>query len=177
MTRDQLIGRLSVASGIVIGIVVLVTAGLIALPGLRRAVAPGPQLRSGYQIGQRVDLAPALYSDHPRTAVFIVRHDCAACVSAQPTLASYVDHLQAQKVPVLVVADNRDPAAEAIYARRLGVEQNALVVLDLASLDATYVPSILVVDASGVVRFVRAGSVAELEREPVLRSILEAVRQ
>ena len=176
MTRDQWIGRLALGATVTLGVVVLATIALIAVPGLRSTVASIDAPPSGYRAGDLIDLEPSVYGARPQTLLLFTRHDCAACVSSAPAFRLVVERLRAGGVGVVMVVNPTDRPAELLYAAGVGIGEADLLIVDQQALRLKHVPALVVVDQAGRISYARAGAVSDGTRDGVMRDVLDALR-
>jgi thiol-disulfide isomerase/thioredoxin len=137
------------ATGIVVG-----SVATLAVTGLALYVSAGRLSAPAYATNQRVDLPASLYEGAERTLLLVARSSCGGCQAAKPFLTQLVT--AARRVPgtrvSLIVP--RLSTTENVFASEMGFSPAEVVALDVSRFNLRLVPTILVVDGSGIIRFV-----------------------
>ena len=155
MNIDKVLGRSVLV--VAVGCVALVAVTVVALaePSVRAHLGFGRVTETSYEVGQRIELPPAVYAATPRTLVLFASSRCAVCLRTAPffrTLASQVagrDGLQMQVV--MDAASDADRAEALAYASSIGLDASAVVVRDLRTTRIKRVPTLILVDGNGTV--------------------------
>lgn len=136
------------ATGIAMAAVALLVATFVAL-----YVAAGRVGAPVYAVGQRVDLPPSLYDGASRTLLVMVKTSCGDCQAAKPFLGQLVGELKRvdRSRAALVVMQSGEE--EHAFAREIGLSPAQVVQLDLSRFSVQAVPTVLVVDGTGAIRF------------------------
>jgi hypothetical protein len=156
------------ASGIAGGTiaVLVLTAGALFL-----AVRGGDP----YPIGGTTDLPEALYRSAPLTLVIVSRSSCGACQDAKPFFATLVSELKRARDSQTLLLTEQPAGEERVFAVDVGIPEDHVRSMDLRGLRVRRVPTLLLVDASGGIRFVKEGAPKAAEQEDWLREFRAAV--
>ena len=153
MIRDESLARLATAGTIAC---VLLVAGTVAFSIAHRAY--GAPRAVGYAVGQPVDVPAEAFARADRTVIIFARSSCASCQQMKPARARLTAALATSpSVAVAILAPDADPDGERQFARDIG-RADALWLVEINRLRVTVVPTVLVVDREGIVRFVRTGT-------------------
>jgi hypothetical protein len=76
-----------------------------------------------------------------------------------------------------MVADVTSRQDEALYARELGLDETQLLRLDLKSLQVRRVPTLVVLDRQGIVRFSWEGVPPPAAREKFVQTVTTLITQ
>jgi len=155
---DKLVRRLATGATIVCVALVAVTVLALASPSVRTRLGFRSGRPASYLTGQQVDLPAPVWETSPVTLLIFARSTCSACQRAQSAFTTLVARLAAMpEARVLVVANSRGAHDEAGYARNLGLDDGHLVTVDYGGLRLGVVPTLILVDRRGVVRFASEG--------------------
>jgi len=160
------------ATGIAIGsVAMLVVTAVVLYLSVGRPSGPP------YITGERVDLPVALYDGAPRTLLIVARSACSGCQAAKPFLGQLVTEMRrvAGARVALVVRQSSD--AEQAFATELGVSHDEVVALDLTRFKLRRVPTVLVVDAGGAVRFLHEDAPIASEQDALVARYRDALRR
>lgn len=149
---------------------VVVTAFLLYLSVGRK---PGP----AYTAGDKLDLPSALYDGASRTLLIIARSDCGDCQAAKPLLTQLVREnrrLERSRVALVV---RRSTEAEQAFASDIDVSDSEIVALEFADFRVKRVPTVLVVDGAGMIRFAHENAVPASEHEAFLAQYRDALKR
>jgi thiol-disulfide isomerase/thioredoxin len=172
--RLDLFGRLMVAAAVASLALVTVTAIALARPGWRDAVGMGP--RPAYATRSRIDVPPEVYHSTPFTIVLFARSTCAVCRSSVPFLARLVQEAAASGVAVRLVSSAPVLPAEVAFAQALGLGATELVGVDVRTLRVKQVPTVVLVDRAGDIRYAREGAVPAVDQDELLRTLSSLTR-
>lgn len=152
MTGDVLVRRVSF---VLLGACLLVLA--VTLAGIGRASSDRNGL-TGYRTGEVVDVARDGNggADRPSLLVFL-RSDCAASQMLVASLSELKAALPGG-VEMLAVVSREGADREVAFAEAAGFARAAVVTADFRALRLRVVPSLVLVDGAGVVRFERLGA-------------------
>jgi hypothetical protein len=146
------------ASAITAGCVVLllVTAALLASPAFRARVGFAPP-HAGYDIGQRINLPSSAFGSADRALVLFASADCSACRRAKPFLLDLAKRADGQPATRFVVAmdvsaGEKTRADGVSYVRAIGLADERLMPFDPSTTRVQRLPTVLLVDRSGIVR-------------------------
>jgi hypothetical protein len=160
------------ATGIAAGSVLLVVTTAVAL-----YIAVGRMSAPAYAAGQQVDLPATLYAGAPRTLLVIARSSCGGCQAAKPWLRDLVDEARrAGPVRVALLVEKPEPAEHA-FAREIGVAPEDVVAVELTRFKVRRVPTILLVDGGGAIRFSHEDAPDAPGVAALLATYREALRQ
>jgi hypothetical protein len=126
-----------------------------------------------YSVGQTIDLDPSVYGGAERTLVIFASGACSACQRFKPELSSLVSESQddaGTSVKLVLSVDSADEAADAPFARDLGVAEADIVRMDLRQILLKRVPAVAVVDRQG-----RIGVFHEGEITPGVRTAIRTL--
>lgn len=146
--------RIRQASLLLAGVCLLVV-GLTAT-ALRLAVSD-PDGRTGYVVGDRVDLPADWFEGTDDTLLVFLRSDCAASQAFAVLLPELRSRIP-DRVQVLAVVSDASPAREASFAESAGFERTAVRMADFESLQLRVVPTLVLVDRHGQVKAERLGT-------------------
>jgi hypothetical protein len=159
-TVDLFIRRFSLLTA---GIIVCVVAGsavVARVPSLRTRVLPST-VPQGYQVGELLDVAPAVYNNYDFSVVVFADVNCPACQAAVPFLERFVllaSRTSAGGAAVLMTTSLDEPADSMILRMR---KSGATVLTPsrwkVTKMRLQAVPTMMIVDRKGRVRFVHAG--------------------
>jgi thiol-disulfide isomerase/thioredoxin len=172
--RLGLFGRLTVSAAVASLALVAVTAIVLARPGWRDAVGLGP--RPAYATRSRIDVPPEVYRSSPFTIVLFARSTCAVCRSSVPFLTRLVQEAAASGVAVRLVSSAPVAPAEVAFAQALGLGATQLVGVDVRALRVKQVPTVVLVDRSGDIRYAREGAVPAVDQDELLRTLSSLTR-
>ena len=156
--KSDLVGRIALA--ITVGCLVMVglTVGALATPAGRARMGLAPAPAPSYAVGARIDVPASVYDASPYTVVLFARSDCGVCQQSKPWLAALTTALQRQStVRVVMIASGEHLSDEVQYAADLGIGRDRVVPLAPRALKARLVPSLVLVDRQGVVRYSQEG--------------------
>jgi hypothetical protein len=160
------------ATGVAIGSVatLVVTAAVLFL-AVRRPSDPA------YATGQRVDLPVALYSGAARTLIVVSRSTCGGCQTSKPFLSRLVAEMRrVDRARVALVVEHSSEAEQA-FATEIGVASAEVVELDVTRFKVRRVPTVLVVDAGGAIRFSHEDAPVPGEQDALLARYRDALRR
>jgi hypothetical protein len=128
--------------------------------------------RTGYHVGERVDLPADWFRGDSLTLLVFVRSDCSASRLAVDRLVDARRTLPQGIRLVAVVGDRTD---ELNFALAAGFERSSIRTADFAALRLRRVPSLLLVDSEGVVQIERLGAPASGDYPALLTERPQAV--
>lgn len=180
MTRDELIGRGAAIAALTCVALVAVTAGAVAMPGVRSKLTFVSSPESGYRPGDRPDIPAAKFTERTRTILVFVRPDCVACRKGQSFVRRLVDDSRTRSgIGVRLVGRLQDQAALQQYARQVGLEESDVVTLEREQIKPKTVPTIIVVDSAGHAVYARSGAFpsAAADQKVLFQTVSGLVRQ
>lgn len=155
------------------GLTLAVTGALLFAPDVRGRLSPATP--PAYVPGTVVDVPAETYAARPHTLLIFSRSDCGACLGAVPVLERVVRELRdTGEFEVSLIARLATPEDELAYAERLGIPPSHVFPQDLDSLRVERVPTLLVVDASGSIRFAQEGAPTDEEVRSFVDGVLAA---
>jgi hypothetical protein len=149
---------------------VVVTAAALAKPELRAWLGLESKRAPSYAIGDHVDVPSALYQHAPLTLLLFVRSNCPACQTAKGPATRTAAELRRRGIPTLVIAGGQQPEGESEYVRSLALDASQLVTLDLTKLRVQVVPTFVLVNNSGEVRYTKQGVPSALDEAALIRA-------
>ena len=152
------VGRVAFWATAISVVVVAFTAALVVFPDLRTVFGVGAPRAHGYAVGDRIDLPDTSFSGVDSTMAIFVRGSCAACGSAAPLFRRLVAETRDQGARILFVIGSSAVQRDREFIQQLGAEH--VLELDFGRLRLKSVPTIVVVDREGIIRFVTSGVVA-----------------
>jgi hypothetical protein len=167
---DPLLRR--VATAVTIGCVTVVagSALVMAVPALRQRWSQSPSTSAAYKVGERIDLPPTIHESSPWTVLLFTRAGCGACQTAKPAFASMIDGLRDKSsVRALMVVREGSEAEERDYLRAIGLGDDRLIGVDFRNLRLRRVPTMLLVDRRGEVRYSVEGAPTLLDQAEMIR--------
>jgi thiol-disulfide isomerase/thioredoxin len=173
MSADRAARIVATAAIVTCAIVVGGTVLILVTPAARAAVSDAFEGGQPYETGRPIDLSPAAFQPSSPTTVFFVRSSCGACREAVPIFQTLVREIAGHPSwRALVVTDRRDRNA-ATYAELLGARQADVIQVDFATLRLRRVPTVVVVDGSGLVRFAHEGPPDPSGESTLVAAVLE----
>ena len=144
----------------------------MAMPSVRSSFGLGPApAKPSYVAGQVIDLSADVVGQAPHTLVILFRSDCGACERMKP----YLTRLAARNGPATLrvvavtgVANSPDSVA---FAKAIGIDESRLVTMDLTTLRAQRVPTIILVDRAGRIEAALEGIPSAQDEETLLRRV------
>ena len=158
MRMNDAIGRTALAVAIGCIALVVVTVGVLAMPAARSRLGLAPSKTPAYTVGGRIDVPASVYEATPLTVVIFARDTCAACQRSQVLFAKATADLAAEPsvhVVMMTTAPNR--SGDLDYARAIGLDEHRLIPLDATHLRLKLVPTLVLVDRYGEVRYSHEG--------------------
>ena len=180
MNRDDLIGRGATVFALTCVALVAVTAGAVAMPGVRSRLSFVSSPESGYRPGDTVVMPVAGFSERRMTVLVYVRPDCVACRKGQPFLRRLVTDLESKPgTGVRVIGRLQDNAALRQYAHQVGLEESDALSLGLSLIKPKTVPTLIVVDSTGRTLYARAGAFpsAAADQNVLLHTVSALIHQ
>jgi hypothetical protein len=170
VVRELLIRRAAATATILCVAVVVGSLLLLAMPKWRRALGLATAGGPAYVIGDRIDVPAAFYNSSPLTLLLFTRAECAACQSAKPALVSLIVALrQHDDVRVTMVVSEGTEPAERGYLRELGLADDRLAAAKFTTLRLEHVPTMVLVDRRGDVRYSLEGAPSVVDQAELLR--------
>ena len=170
MERDLLLRRAATAATILCVAVVAGSVLVVAVPEWRRAFRIAEPEGPAYAVGGRIDVPQAAYGSAPLTLLLFARSGCGACQTSKPAFASLIAGLRDNSaVRVALIVREGTQAGEREYVRDLGLEEDGLVGVDFSALRLQRVPTTVLVDRQGEVRYILEGPPSVLDQGEILR--------
>ena len=145
---------------------IAITVAALASPSFRDRLGLGSKEPPAYPRGSQIDLPEDLYSASDLTLFIFIRHDCSACQAAKPAFARIATQLAGASVPVRLVGSSSAEEANATYLAELSLARSQLVSTSLNGHRIHSVPTAVLVDRTGAVRYSFEGApTAAQERE------------
>jgi len=166
---DKFVGQAATAVTVGCVAVVAITVSVLAVPSLRAKLG-FPASPTSYAVGERVDVPAALYQGSSPTLLVFARNSCSACQRGKPVFARVTRELRDQSVNVVVVTSQAHREDEIPYARDLGLDEGHVIGIDLSSLRLKVVPTLVLVDGQGQVRFTSEGVISPTQEQDLLRA-------
>jgi hypothetical protein len=160
------------ATAVTIGCVMVVagSALVMAVPALRDRWGQSPPGNAGYRVGERIDLPATIHQSFPLTLLLFTRAGCGACQAATPAFASLVAGLRDRpSIRTLMIVREGSEPEEREYLRAIGLDEDRLVGVDFRNLRLRRVPTIVLVDRDGKVRYSLEGAPTALKQEELIR--------
>ena len=98
------------------------------------------------------------------------------CRSSVPFLARLVQEAAASGVAVRLVSSAPVSPDELAFAQALGLGATELVGVDVRTLRVKQVPTVVLVDRAGDIRYAREGAVPAVEQDELLRTLSSLTR-
>lgn len=177
MPREVFVGRLGVAVAVVCATALTITAVAIAMPSVRASLGFVPPVPApSYAAGEAADFPASLFEQTPHTLAIFFRSDCGACARMKPFLARLAarDDDSAVRVVAVTGAGNRPDALA--FAKQIGLGESRLVMMDVGKLRLKRVPTIVLMDRSGVIQTALEGIPSSEEEEKLLRTVTSLSR-
>jgi len=160
------------ATGIAIGsLAVLVVTSLLVYWSASRLSEPA------YATGQPIDLPASLYQGASHTLVVVARSSCGGCQAAKPFLGELVAGMRRVAGSRVALVVERSDAVEQAFAREIGIAPGEVVPLDVQRFNVRRVPTVLVVDGAGTIRFSHENAPVAAEQAALLAKYREALRR
>lgn len=169
---DRLLRRVVLGVGVACVTVVGATALVMAVPSFRLQFADLPIEKSGYAVGDTVDVSPDLYANSPSTLLFFALNHCGACQNSRPVLTDVVSAVRGAQVPVAMVTGLGQPQSQDDFARGVGLTASSVHRADLPRLHLRGVPTVLVVNQRGVVLFTHEGTLTAADGAAAIAAAL-----
>lgn len=170
MRGDFFLSRAAVTVTLACVTVVAGSALVLAVPALRQRLNHTPAEGPAYVVGERIDLPPTIHEASPLTLLLFSRAGCGSCQAAKPALASLVDRLADRPgVRTLLIARAGAEQEEREYLRDIGLDEGRLVGVDFSTLRLRRVPTIVLVDRRGEVRYSLEGIPTAVEQDALIR--------
>lgn len=168
-TRSERWGRRLAYGLLILSLGVLAGTSAIAFsPSLRARAGLGGTPVPGYAIGDAIDLPAQYFNAAPQTLVLFVSGTCGATVRSASLLGGIADHLKATSTRVVIFSPADRAADQALLARRMGLDRAAFIPVDLTQYRVRIVPTAVLVDQRGRVRYVQEGAVGLSEQQAIL---------
>jgi hypothetical protein len=170
---DTILGR--VATGVALGCAALVglTSILLFVPSLRATFGFSAAAAPAYALGEQIDVPAEVYAASSATVLIFARSTCGACQRAQPEFTALISRLRSERsTDVRLMTTGAGRSEEASYARAIGLTDRELSVAD-ARVRVRIVPSLVVVDRHGVIKFFSEGIPTRPQQEAVVRTVTE----
>ncbi|MEO8480982.1 MAG: hypothetical protein ABI634_02160 [Acidobacteriota bacterium] len=160
--------------------VVLVGATLVGLATTAAAgFAPAVRTRLGwtaverpaYAVGDVIDIPAGLRDQADRTLVVFASGTCGASLRSAGVLRRVASDLRRVHGQFVVITPKDQRADQQKLAESYGLEPSEVTALDLRQLRLKYVPTVVVVDRAGNVRYVREGAVDDDGRVAIQRAL------
>lgn len=163
------------------GCVTVVTASalVVTVPALRHRWGQSPPPGPTYVVGDRIDLPETIHESSPLTLLLFTRAGCGACQAAKSAFARLVVGLRDRpSVRTLMIVREGSEPEEREYLRAIGLDENRLVGVDFRNLRLRRVPTMVLVDRRGEVRYSLEGAPTALNQEELVRiaASLDVVR-
>jgi thiol-disulfide isomerase/thioredoxin len=172
VAREVFLGRLGVAVAVVCATALTVTAVAIAMPSVRASLGFAPPLPApSYVAGQPADFPASLFQQAPYTLAIFFRSDCGACARIKPFLARLTARDDGAAVRVVAVTGAGHRADALAFAKQIGLGESSLVMMDLGNLRLRRVPTVVLMDRSGVIQAALEGIPSSQEEEKLLRMV------
>src|SRR5262249_14961177 len=127
------------------------------------------------RIGETIDLPLTSLSGAGRTVVLFGRSTCGACTRTEPFYKDLLAHAAEGGAGVIVVVPAPKGAGDVEYARGVAGERFRLQEANLQKLAVRVLPTLLVVDAKGLVQYVREGPPTQLEQADMLQAVASSL--
>lgn len=153
------------------------TGALLVSPSLRTRFGFSTPVAAAYTVGDRIDVPVDLYDSSPATVLIFARSTCGACQRAKLQFAAVVARLRAvAPVTLGLVTTGARTSDEWAYAQAIGLRETELKTISLEHLRLRVVPTIVVVDRAGVIRYAFEGAPSTAQQDDLLRTAAELVR-
>jgi thiol-disulfide isomerase/thioredoxin len=117
-----------------------------------------------------------VYESSPYTVVLFARSSCGACKSAKPLFKKLVANIERRSsARVVMIAPMANRQDEVTYAKELGLDETQLLQLDLKDLRLRRVPTVVLLDQRGIVRYTREGAPLAADQEEFLQGIASLI--
>jgi hypothetical protein len=151
------------------------TAVVGAWPSVRTRLGWDPPAEHAYVVGGTIDVAPEIFNGTDRTVVVFASGFCGACLRSRPALAELVSGFRAASstpVRMVLITPTMLRVDQDAYAKAIGADADDYLPLDTSSLRIKLVPTVVVVDRTGRILFVREGVVAAADRDAIRAAAL-----
>lgn len=164
---DQIVGQLMSV------LLIAIPAGLLLTYGLAVYL---PATHKAYAIDTKVDVPAEIYRDAPFTVVLFARSSCGVCERSKEIFSVALNRAREQQhVNVTLVVPTTLSDGDRSYGRDLGIDPERVVHLPSSAL-LHVVPTILVVDRTGTIRFARSGVPPLLSGPQLANEVLAAMQ-
>lgn len=167
--------KIELGVNIAIAVAILVIAGVLVKRSFFAEQTRPPTLEAQAEqlLGTRITVPGADWAQNKKSLVFFLKKDCIYCDAVAPSYRQLISEAEKAKVELIAILPNPvDVGREYVKSLDLPVENVQTGVLASYKIPGT--PSVLVVDAEGIVRGVWIGAEPGREKEmlPKLLSLL-----
>jgi peroxiredoxin len=158
--------KIELGVNIAIAIAILAIAGvLVKRTFFARQVTP-PTLEAQAQqlLGTRINVPGADWAQNKKTLIFFLKKDCIYCDAVAPSYRQLIGEAETTNVKLIAILPNPVQVGRE-YVQSLGLPIENVQSGVLASYKIPGTPSVLVVDADGIVRGVWIGAEPGREKE------------
>lgn len=125
-----------------------------------RSIFANEAANRGYTVGERIDIPATQYAAGDATIVLFARDGCAACEQMAPVLADLYRYVQQEprlRMIAVYPPDSRAPAGKTSLMSVIGLPPADTFEHPGKGLRVTSVPSVLIVERTGTIKFVQQG--------------------
>ena len=171
MAVDAVLRRVATVVTLACAALVALTVLLLFRPTLRATFGFETAAGPAYRVGDRVDVPPDLYDSSAATVLIFARSTCGACQRATTELAAVVARLRTiASVRITLVAAANRADDELAFARAIGLNGDERTTIAVTGLRLRVVPTVLVVDRAGVIRYSSEGGLTPKQQDDILRA-------
>ena len=176
MSFDKVVRRLVTITTAGLGLLLVSTLVAALAPSLRWWSGTDAETQAVYSPGDRLELPSELRLESDRSVLIFARSSCGGCQRAKGFLGFLVATVQASNSSdILIFSQGQDRDREAAYARAVGLPAESAREVP-AGLRTRVVPTLLVVDRTGLVLLVREGlPEAPYEQAALLEAVTDLV--
>jgi peroxiredoxin len=164
--------KIELGLNIVIVVAILVIAGVLVKRTFFAEEAKKPTLEAQAQqlLGTRISVPGADWAQNKKSLVFFLKKDCIYCDVVAPSYRQLIGEAENANVKLIAILPNPVQVGRE-YVQSLGLPINNVQTGVLASYKIPGTPSVLVVDAEGIVRGIWIGAAPGREKEMLAKLV------
>ena len=172
MTNHGMKPKIELGVNIAIAFAILVIAGVLVKRTFFAEQAKQPTIEAQAQqlLGTRITVPGADWAQTKKSLVIILKKDCIYCDAVAPTYRQLIGEAEKANVKLIAILPNSLQVGRE-YVQALGLPIENVQAGVLASYKIPGTPSVLVVDAEGIVRGVWIGAEPGREQEMLAKLV------
>ena len=156
---------------------VALTLAALAFPALRARLGLNPATPPGYKVGDRIDLPSDLYNASSLTLFVFVRGNCPSCERSRPMFKDIADQVRGTSARMVIVVSRVRAEHDSEYASAVGLPPSAVAAVDFDTIQLRAVPTMVLVNRSGAVRYALQGAPTDGQRDELLQLVRAGARE